>query len=288
MAQLYAFCRPAGNPVIKHVPLALPLQQALEPYFQAQEQAFLDGITGEVDFTGDWKPDPDELLITRGLAQAQPLLDAAGQNALALPPLNVANFEGEEIKALFVALGNGAALRLLVQNFDAQQILSSKFSLLFDGNVFRRVTEPSFAIGNNLVAIITSAGDVKFKSFAMLRRIFDMSAVFQLATDAELTAFCSHASLAVADINGFVAGADEGIRKAVHAITTSNVLGLNPVAHIQGQAAAMNFPISVAAGRIQVPQDRKGAKALLSFLRDKVYRGALDQRLFITNSNRPL
>ena len=50
----------------------------------------------------------------------------------------------------------------------------------------------------------------------------------------------------------------------------------------------MQFPLNVVAGQIQVPADRKGTKEMLSFLLDKVYRGSLDDRLFITNSNRPL
>lgn len=288
MAQLYAFCRKSGIITVKHVQLAAPLQAALEPYFEVQEDLFLEGINDELPFTGDWKPDEDELLVAAGLPEPPILLAAADQNAISLPPLDAANFQNEGVRALFTALGSGPNRRLLLQNFGPQQILSTKFALLFDGNVFRRVTEPSFALGNALVAIITSTGDVKFKSFQMLRRVFDMSGVFRQATDAELGTFCAHPNLAVGNVGAFTADADERIRKDVHTITKLDVLGQNTVPHIQAQAAAINFPISIANGRIQVPQDRRGTKALLSFLLDKVYRGSLDQRLFITNSHRPL
>lgn len=288
MAQLYAACRGNNGLTVKHVQLAPALQNAIGAFFEAHELTFLNGINETLPFTGDWKPDDDELLRLPTLAEAQPLLAAAALNAVALPVLDAANFSTEGVKALFTALGNGAERRLLVQNFSPQQLLSTKLALLFDGNVFRRVTEPSFALGTQLVAIVDANGDVRFKNYQMLRRVFDLSAIYRQATDGELNAFCGHPSLAVADLNGFVGIADEGIRKAVHTLTSTNVLGLNPVAQIQAQATAIGFPMVVAGGRIEVPPNRHGAKALLSFLLDKVYRGAIDQRLFITNSNRPL
>jgi hypothetical protein len=50
----------------------------------------------------------------------------------------------------------------------------------------------------------------------------------------------------------------------------------------------IGFPLVVTAGKIEIPADRKGAKALFSFLLNKVYLGPIDQRLLITNSSRPL
>jgi hypothetical protein len=288
MAQLYAACRQNGILVVKHVQLAGPLQIAIGGFFEAHEIAFLNGINATLPFTGDWKPDDDELLCLSALAEAQMLIAGADQNAVALPVLDAANFQAENVKALFTAVGTGAQRRMLVQSFSPQQLLSTKLALLFDGTVFRRVTEPSFSLGTHLLAIIDANGDVRFKSYQMLRRVFDLGAIYRQATDGELNAFCGHASLAVADLNGFVVLADEGIRKAVHSLASTNVLGLNPVANIEAQAAAIGFPMIVVGGRIEVPPNRQGAKALLSFLLDKVYRGAIDQRLFITNSNRPL
>jgi hypothetical protein len=228
------------------------------------------------------------LLVINGLPEAQILLDASNQNAVALPPLDVANFVGEGIKALFTAVGNGANKRLLLQNFGPQQMLSSQLAFLHDGNVFRRLTEPAFSLGTQLVATINSVGDVRFKSYSMLRRILDITPVFRQATDIDLTSFCGHASLVVADTPGFIASADEGVRKLVYMVNKVNVLGNHSVADIQNMAAAIGFQITVANGQIEVPADRRGIKSLCSFLLNKVYRGPIDQQLFITNSNRPL
>jgi hypothetical protein len=119
-------------------------------------------------------------------------------------------------------------------------------------------------------------------------RIFDLAAMFQQATDADLTAFCGHASLHVQDVGAFVALADEIIRKSVRRLASLNVLGVHPVADIEQQAQAMQFPLATNGGVIVVPANRREIKALLGFLLDRVYRGAFNGQLLITNSTRPL
>lgn len=264
------------------------VQGELGNILQAQEHAFMDGIQSEIPFTGDWKPDSDELLVINALPEVQVLLQAANQNAVALPTLDPHNFLNQRVVGIFTVVGTGANRRILLQNFSAQQILQTKLAVIFDGNVFRRLTEPAFTIASHLTAVIDNGGSVKFKSYSALRRVLDINPVFQQATDVELAAFCVHPSFGFANAQAFVTGADEGIRKHVHAISNSGVLTQHTVPAIQTQAAAIGFNLSVNGGRIDVPSDRKGAKELFSFLLNKVYRGPLNQQLFITNSNRPL
>ena len=286
---LYAICR-QPQLIVKPVQLAPQLLQQIEGIFQAQEMAFMNGIGSEIDFTGDWKPDPDELLVLRNLPDSLVLWAAANQNAVALQPLNAANFASEGVVGLFTLVGNAGGARLLIQNFGPQQIMAGpgKFSLLHDGNVFRKIIEPAFSIGSSIVATVNPLGELRFKSYAAIRRILDVTPVFRAATDVELGSFCAHASLAVANAPAFIAAADEILRKQVLAISKAGVLNAYTVAQLLQQAQAIGFNLPVNAGRIELPADRKGAKAILSFLLNKVYQGPIDRQLFITNSNRPL
>lgn len=288
MVQLYAVCRPGINLEVKHIQLTNDLQGELDGIFQAQEASFLANIDNEIDFTGDWTPDNDELLVINNLPETQILVTAVNQNALALPALDVANFAGENIKALFTSAGTGTNRRFLVQYFSPQQLLSRSISALYNGDVFRRLTEPAFSLGIQLVAIINNAGVIKFKSYSILRRIFDVGPIFREATDIEMNIFCGHASISVEDTATFVADADEGIRKLVHAVQKVDVLGNHTVDEIQLKADTIGFQLGVVDNAISVPADRKSAKELFSFLLNKVYLGPIDEQLFITNSNRPL
>ncbi|GAW41465.1 hypothetical protein SH203_01871 [Brevundimonas sp. SH203] len=246
---LYAICRQPGL-VIKPVPLTQQILAQLEAIFQAQEMQFLDGITAEIDFTGDWKPDPDELLILRNLPDTMTLMNSVQQNALAMVPLNAAQFATEGVVGLFMTIGAAPAQRILIQNFGPQQLMAGpgKLSLLFDGNVFRKITEPAFSIANNLVATLNIAGELKFKSYAMIRRILDVTPVFRAATDAELATFCAHNSLSITNTAAFINGADEVMRKQVLAISKSGVLAAYNVNQLLQQAQAIGFPLSVQGG----------------------------------------
>jgi hypothetical protein len=288
MAQLYAACRQSGSLVIRTVQLNQSVQSQLDGIFQAQEAAFMQGINSEVDFDGGWTPESDELLVARGLPEAQILFSAATQNAVSLTPLNVGNFENEGIKALFTIVGAGATQRLLLQNFGPQQIFSTRMSFLHDQNTFRALSEPAFCLDTKLVAVVDAAGDTKFKSFNMVRRVFELGGLFQQATNAELASFCAHANLDVSDPAAFTQDADEGIRKSVHAVMALDILNTYSVPDIQSRAAAISFPINVSGGKIQMPTTRREAKELLCFLLDRVYRGPIGQQLLITNSNRPI
>ena len=61
MANLFALCRPQNHLIVKRVKITQPVQAKIEGVFQAQAAAFLDGVTEEVEFGGDWKPDSDEI-----------------------------------------------------------------------------------------------------------------------------------------------------------------------------------------------------------------------------------
>jgi hypothetical protein len=289
MAQLYAICRDLNNALtVKHVQLTVGLQGQLDGVFIAQKLSFMAGVNTDIVFTGDWKPDDDEVLVLQNLPEVTALFAAANQNAVSLPVLNVGNLQNEGVKGLFTAIGQGPTMELAIQLFSVQQLLSDKFSVLHDGNVFRRITEPAFALGSSLAALANQAGELRFKSYSIIRRILDLTPSFRAATDAELSAFCVHASLNLADANSFMTNADEGIRKHVLAVAKAGVLDNHTVANLEAQAVAIGFPITVNGGKLDVPMDRRNAKQFLSFLLNKVYQGPISQQLLITNSNRPL
>jgi hypothetical protein len=88
------------------------------------------------------------------------------------------------------------AIKVLVQAFSPQQILSRRFSLLQDGNAFRRLSDPAFTLDNTLTCIV-EGGEIKFKSFHKLRTIINLLDVYKAATDQEVQNFAGHASFEV-------------------------------------------------------------------------------------------
>jgi hypothetical protein len=287
MANLLALCRTNGELQIKRVSVTQTVQDKVEGLFKAQAAAFLDGVSEEVEFGGDWKPDADEILVMDAPAEAATLTVAVAGNPMALAVIDAAAFGGENIKALCVSVGDGGNQRILIQLFTAQQILARRFSLLLDGDTFKELTAPAFTLDNYIHAIIEN-GKLKFKSFFNVKRIFSLNQLYEEASDAQIDVFCAHESLSIPDVAGFKGQADQIIRKLVFACTKTNVLDSYPVTDIVSKANSLGLNITVQNDKIVMPADRKNIKTLLRFLDDGIYEASLTAKRYMTNSKRPL
>jgi hypothetical protein len=282
---LFAACRVNGELIAKRVRLDNTVQQGVEAIFGAQEAEFRDGVTTEVDFDGSWVPDEDEFLTIDIPQEGALFADTMNANPVTIRPIDTAHFEEEGIKALFTGTAVNGATTVLVQGFSPLQILSRRFSLLQDGNSFRRLSDPAFALDNKLACIVED-GKIKFKSFHKLRAIINLLEVYRAATDQEVQEFAGHASFEVSDTAGFLAEADQTTRKLIHAITRSGTLDDYSVADIRTAANAVGVAVTVANGKLVMPSARPEIKQLLRFLNDDLYEATLTHRRYITNSKR--
>lgn len=287
LTNLFALCKLTNQPVtIKRVEIAQPVQNIIGGLFQQQAADFLDGVDEEVAFGGDYKPDADEILVLNAPEEVA-TMEAALGNPLGVEVMDSRNFVNENIKGLFVSLGDGDNGRTLIQTFSAQQFLArNRVALIFDGNSFRRVTEPSFAIDNKLVAIAEN-GQLKFKSFHLLKRIFVLEAVYREATDQQIETFCQHASLLVDDVEQVKIHSDQIIRRLIHAVQAANVLDQSTVVEIQTKAQELGLNLTVRNDQLVIPNDRKQLKGFLKFLDESIYAGPLSARPLVANSKRP-
>lgn len=287
MVNLFALCRSSGVLEVKRVALAQPVQAKVGGIFQGQAINFLQNVNEEVEFSGGWKPDDDEILVMNPPAEAAVIAAAQTANPISLPEIDASNFMAEGIRGLFIIDGAGPAQRVLIQAFSAQQLLSRRFTLFQSGNSFKELTEPGFTLDNGIVAILES-GKLKFKSFHRVRGIFDLQQFYREATDQDLDTFSQHGSLEIADVTAFKLVADQGIRKLVHAITKADVLNNHQVAIIAQKAAGLGINVVVQNGKLVVPADRKAIKDLFRFLDDGIYQAALSSSRYVTNSKRLL
>lgn len=283
---LFAACKHNGTLVVRRIRLDASVQTAIGSLFREQEVQFRDGITTEVDFNGNWNPDADELLTIDIPQEAEIFEETINANATSIQDINTANFCDENIKALFTgSIDDTAKTTVLVQKFTSQQYLQRKWSLLQDGNAFRKLTEPSFSVDTALTCIIED-GKIKFKSQFKLRSIIDMQDIYREATDQEVRDFAGHESLEVANVDSFLEQADQTTRKLISAITRSGRLNNYRVEEIRAAAARVGVNIAVTGDKISIPTTKADVKNLLRFLDDSLYEAALTGQRYITNSKR--
>lgn len=282
---LFVACRVGGELVARRVSLERQVQDQIEGVFTQQRLSFFEGVEEEVLFNGRWKPDANELLTLEVTDEAGIFRETLNMNPVAVEVLDLANFADAGIKALFAgdAADDG---RILVQQFTAAQILHRKFALFLQGNSFRRLTAPSFALASGLTFVIEGRL-IKFKSFSKLRSILEVQEIYREATRPEMERFAGHYRLDVADIDEFLELADQPTRRLISAVLESGTLDDFTVEQIRDAAARTQLEVVLRDGRIVLPDNRRDIKELLRFLDESRYSGPLSGQPFITNSRRP-
>lgn len=281
----FALCRTKDGLAVKRLQLTADVQRKLVALFEVQRTAFFEGISEEVAFSGDWKPDEDELLTIDLPQEANILIETINGNPLARPILDSGDFAQEGIRAIFTGVMEDGIAKVWMQRFSPQQILSRRFSLLLDQNTFKELTGPAFSLDTRLVCVIEDR-IMKFKSFHNLRMIFDLSRYFREATDDDIDHFAGHAVLRILDLQRFKNLADQTTRKLIHAVQYSGVLDKHAAKKIQTKARKMGLQLEVIDNAVVIPADKREIKKLLKFLHDDLYEAPLSGARYVTNSKR--
>lgn len=140
-------------------------------------------------------------------------------------------------------------------------------------------------MANDLACIIED-GLIKFKSQHKLRAIINLLEIYRAATDDEVQAFAIHPSLHVEDIAAFVVTTNQTSRKLIHAVIQGGVLDVYTPPFIQTAAAQTGLSVELCDGKLAMPAQHSGIKAILQFLNESRYNGPLSGQAFVTNSQR--
>ncbi|KKZ10169.1 MAG: hypothetical protein TQ37_09340 [Candidatus Synechococcus spongiarum 15L] len=281
----FAFCRGADQDSIRRIPLDADTQNALGVLFDDQEQQFLEGREEEVPFTGDWKPDDDQLLTITDEELAQPLVKTLHENVTVFDELDIKNFNKSGIKAIFTR-SSKQENRILIQQFKSSQYLGpGKWNLIFDKNRFKQLSQPGFTLASNLAAVLD--GSVfKFQSFQNLRIIFKVQHHFQEATHQEVRKFADHSSLCIDNHDEFMKLMTERIRKLIKSIIKSQILENYETDEIIQKARSVGIELKSKENKIIITNSKLEIKTVLSFLEDSVFRGSFSEETYETNSKR--
>ena len=134
--------------------------------------------------------------------------------------------------------------------------------------------DAGLTLDTRLLAVLEGS-TLKFQSFHFLSRVFDMTEHFKEATNDEVSAFATHAKLAVQDVDAFLRSASSTVRRKIALIAQSGVLDNFAAAHIVASAQAFGVAMATdGAGRIVVPTDNAQLRRLLRFLDEDYYESA--------------
>jgi Domain of unknown function (DUF4868) len=275
---------------VLRIPMSHDVQGEVEALFKQQQGNFNETVEEEILFDGNYKPDDDECLCISNYDDLDNLHNAIA-NPLAIQ--EVAPHDFPNVRALFagMALPQGEKVAL-IQSFDRRRIISpSGISIFHSGNVYRKVDGVGLTLDNRLAAILEN-DTLKFFSFHVVRRIFDLTQYYVEATNSDLQNFVKSGAVYIENEELFLAVADGWIRRKVSLISQSATLDNVEIGTI-GEVAN-KFGLTVVTKEVDgnvvivLPENKAELKKLLRFLDEDYYQSSLQSKYFIPNSKRPV
>ena len=147
--------------------------------------------------------------------------------------------------------------------------------------------KPLFTIGNKLAAV-SKGNRMYFKSWAVVRGIFDLLDLYEKATDDELRNFIRHENILCDDSEAFFKNANATVRKKITALSKNLILENLDVVHAEKVSENfLDFPL-IRDNKVFLPSERKELNKVLDFLLDNLYEAPLSGEKYRTNSKQPL
>jgi hypothetical protein len=261
------------------------LQRELTPFFERQRDEFFAEYPDRMPFEADYTPDEGEAQFIESFKVPQNLAEGLKS------PLTVNPLLGEElsrIRGLFTGDVNGQ--EILFQIFDRRRLFSNQgFSLTVDRGTFRKLTDEGLTLDTKLAAAVQE-GRLYFHSFALARRLFDLSSYFREATDADLDHFAIHEAVLFDNPASLRSNADSWVRRKVALILQSRVLDEERPAKIavEAQDFGLIFHLQTVNGeeKLCFPSDKKSLKEMLHFLAEDYLLSTVTGDHFLSNSKR--
>lgn len=235
----------------------------------------------EVAFDGSYKPDKDEVLyVTMGLPDSFADIpdNTNNYNEVAIP--------GDSIKTICLYHDGN----YYFQNFMNNYILkTSNIPLIWSGDTFKKFDEQKAFTIEETVNAIYHNGKLYFRSYASARQIFDLSAFYTEATNADIDNVFGNYVFAGTDCEWMKENSDSVMRKQIKSIEDSGILaGLNVTTKkFKSWAKKAGIPEGVYnTGNLVFPKNKKECKVILSFLNDDIFEGHFTKSIYLSNSKR--
>ena len=275
----------------RRLPMDQDVQKHVAAALQRQAAKFLSDDVELIEFDGRYTPDENEVLIIRNFA-IDPKVKAALAAPLTCETLDLRVDPDEslpKIKGVVSSPLKGEG-DLFVQVFDRRQVLSQHGLTLFHhGATYRRLAEPGLVLNSSIDAVV-SGTDLYFRSYFLARRLFNLVAYFQEATDEDVDEFADAHVFHVEDKAALLRNADSWVRRKIRFIKEAGIL--TQVTAKQIEARANEFGIGVKtiekSGKMRVvlPSSKADFKMVLRVLDDDCFTGIMSGTRFVSNSKR--
>lgn len=269
------------------IPLLRPLQNSLAEDWQSQYKAFIDRID-EIDFNVGYQPEEHERFCLFDYQLPEWIAKENSQTIANLDTINGNEALLDSIKGTVAFARNDQGEELvLFQNFTPSQVIRPSKFLFLEAGTYKGIKHPGLTLDEKLSAVYQpTERKLLFHKFRAVNTFLPLSDFYKEASEQEIREVLEHERLAAEDPDSLATSANQWFRKRFAMLRDSGVLDKFSAKEIKSRSNGYDVSITIRKGKIVFPAAKSAAKKLLQFLNEELFRGAITETLYETNSKR--
>jgi hypothetical protein len=270
-----------------YIPLQQKLQLQLSESWFEQYNSFVEGID-EIYFDSGYQPEQHECFKLDGYKLPEPLSNANRQSLSDLDSIQIHEEQLAAIKGVagFVQTEKDEEL-VLFQNFSRSHVIYPGTFLFFKDEMYQSLQKPGLTLRNKLSAIyVPAASKLLFRNFRLANSFLPLADYYQDASEQTIREILKHEKLFAEDADALAIDANQWFRKRFALLRDSEILDQYTSRQIADHADGYGVDIQLQNEKIVFPAEKSSAKRLLQFLNEELYKGAITNIVYETNSKR--
>lgn len=285
--QLAAIVRKGGKTHLLKIPLHQDLQGVLAESWEAQYEAFTENVE-EVDFNPAYTTEESERFYLEDYEPPDWLADQTSQTVHALDSIRDHEDLIESVRGIvgFARNDQGEEL-VLFQNFSRTHVIQPGRFLFLKNDTYESAQRTGLRLDGKLSAVYQpDQNRLLFHNFRTTNTFLPLSDFYEEASEEEIMEVLSHDLLAPEDAEAMAESANQWFSKRFAMLKESGILDQYTAKQIKAHSKGYEVDIQIKGNKIVFPADRGAAKRLLQFLNEELFRGAITETLYETNSKK--
>ena len=283
--QLAAIVRGA-TPRLLRIPLHQALQQTLAASWEEQLDRFHEDAE-DVDFQPGYILEEHERFALKDF-ELPDWMDEDSGSVGNLDPISEHESLIESARGIVAFAREDGEDVVLFQNFSRSHEIKPGRFLFLQNDTYESAERPGLTLDQKLSAVYFAEERLLlFQNFRTTNTFLPLEEFYEEASEEEIQEVLSHARLAAEDADALAAGANQWFRKRFAMLKDSGILDKYTAKQIKAHAKGYGMDIELKGNKIVFPAGKGEAKRLLQFLNEELFKGAITETLYETNSKRP-
>lgn len=283
--QLAAIVKKGAKWLVLRIPMHQTLQDTLAASWHTQYVAFTQG-TKEIAFDPGYAPEDDERFCVGDYALPDWL--NVGGKVQNLDPISQHENQLDTIKAIIAFARNAQGEELmLAQNFSRSHVIQPGSFLFLEKDNYESPKRPGLTLDSKLSALyVVAQKTLLFHNFRAVNSFLPLADYYKEASEHEILEILGHERLAPENAATLAGSASQWMKKRFAMLKHSGILDQYEAKQIKAHSKGYEVDVKIKDKKIVFPADKNAAKRLLQFLNEELYKGAITETLYETNSKR--